>query len=598
MASNTINLFMWGYQQHFRSRLGSRAKGVLQSLGIPLIPKVLLVGTRRPGSDDRNAVCVEPEDGEWPVTMFDGLVESVEKVIARHPLQSMFYGDEPSMREKPERIRRDSVREAVKRTLAPFDTAKRVRSFCGMACLVDQFYVVPVVQLPEEVFDAFPPLREPIGDDRISGHPSFIHASMAFLLSEAADELQRKDPGRDFGQRTRSSEEIVRHAAANFMKTPGVAIGDRNFYFDLFEQFNVISSLLYEGARGEGRLLLVNPENPVVEWALRLAEPVPFRESRWARKVLQMATTDIALIGDCECIYGLGMIDEKHDPTLQDVFTIDFLDHYHWQLRCGEQVLLRSRYGEPTLPQELIGRDRFVDNYSRLFPDATSDDAEHFWQLFLVAAAQVHGSMIVVADDATDEAYRLSQQGTVVQTTLMTEDLLKRVSDIDGTIILDPHGVCHAIGVILDGPASPECTPSRGSRFNSGIRYVGAANKPRLAIVVSDDHIVDIIPLLRPRIARREIEVAISALEAATLDNYHQSRNWLDEYRFYLNDSECSRVNTALDRIENLPKDVGRIVIITERFKPNPVMNESYFLPGAPFASYSRELNREAPSDK
>lgn len=578
MRGNFIHLFMWGYQEHFRVILAVRAKGVFEALGISLEPKVLLVGVRRPESDDINEICVEPEVGEWPITLFDGLQRNVEEIVKKHPLQNMFYGDEPSMREKPERIRRDSVREAVKRSLEPFDERNEVRSFCGMACLVDHFYVVPVVQVSEDVFHKFPPLQPPIGDGNVSAYPSFIHASMAYLLSEAEEELLRKDPGRHWHE-MRSAKEIVRRAAATFMKTPGVAIGDRNFYFDLFEHFNVISSLFYEGARGEGRLSIVNPKNPAVHWTLRLAQPVPFRDSRWARKVLQLATTDTGIIGDCEHIYGLGTIVENHASSAQDIFTIDFLDHYHWQLRCGEQVLLRSHYGEPSLPQEIIGRDYFIDNYLRLFPVATPDDAERLWGLFCVAIEQDHGCMIVVGDDAAEEASRLVHQGTVVEPTLMTENLLKRVSDIDGTIILDPHCVCHAIGVILDGPASQACTPSRGSRYNSGIRYVGTKETSRLAIVVSDDHTVDIIPILRPRINRQKIEEAIRALETATLEDYHQPRNWLDEHRFYLAAGECSRVNAALDRIESLPKEVGRLVIITSRFKPYKEMDESYFLP-------------------
>lgn len=578
MRGKLINLFMWGYQHHFRAILEIRAKGVFQALGLYLEPKALLVGVRKPDSEDRNEVCVEPEDVEWSLSLFEDLPNTVEEIIKQHPLRNMYYGDEPSMREKPERIRCDSVREAVKRALVPFDRENGMHSFCGVSCLVDQFYVVPVIQVPEKVFETFPPLRQPAEVERITAFPSFIHASMESLLAEAEDELQRKNPGRDFFK-LRSAEEIVRRAAATFMKTPGVVIGDRNFYFDLFEQFNVISSLFYEGARGHGRLLLVNPENPVIRWTLRLAQPVPYRESRWARKVLQMATNEISLVGDCQHIYGLGSIQEQYDPISQEVFIIDFLDHYHWQVRCGEQVLLRSKYGEPTLPQEHINCDHFKDNLSRLFSDATPEDQERSWQLYLVAAAQDHGSMIVIAEDAADEAKRFAQQGSVVEPTLMTEDLLKRVSSIDGTIILDPHGVCHAIGVILDGPANTDCTPSRGSRYNSGVRYVKATDKPRLAIVVSDDHTVDIIPLLRPRIARQWIDEAISALESATLDDYHKPRNWLDDNRFYLNEAECIRVNAALDRIESLPKDVGSMVIITTRFKTNPEMSGKYFFP-------------------
>lgn len=291
-----------------------------------------------------------------------------------------------------------------------------------------------------------------------------------------------------------------------------------------------------------------------------------------------MASEDIMLIADCVKIHGLGKLKKEHDPTQQDAFIIDFLDHYHWQLRCGNQVLLRSKYGEPKLPQEAISQNRFIDNYSRLFPQTSSEQQNHIWQLFNLAIQQNHGSMIVIATDAVDEAKRLARQGTLVEPILMTEELFYRVSGIDGTIILDPHGMCHAIGVILDGLANEQCTPSRGSRFNSGVRYVEANKKRRLAIVVSYDKTVDIIPLLRPRIERVKIIQAINGLEQATAENYYKAQNWLDEHRFYLNAEQCERINSALQRIDNLPKEVGEIRFLVNSFEPSSEMDQSYFL--------------------
>ena len=86
-----------------------------------------------------------------------------------------------------------------------------------------------------------------------------------------------------------------------------------------------------------------------------------------------------------------------------------------------------------------------------------------------------------------------------------------------------------------------------------------------------------IIPLLRPQINRDDIEANISFLESATLEDYHNPREWLDSHRFYLNGDQCDRVNLALDRIEQLPKDVDELVILTNRFKPDPLMDDSYF---------------------
>lgn len=140
-------------------------------------------------------------------------------------------------------------------------------------------------------------------------------------------------------------------------------------------------------------------------------------------------------------------------------------------------------------------------------------------------------------------------------------------------------GSCHAIGVILDGVAKDGCTPSRGARYNSAIRYVDTSTAQRLAFVISEDRTLDIIPLLRPRISTAELEAMIDALEAATLDGHYAPRNYLNDRRFYLNSDQCTRVNIALDRFDTLALEDGRIRWIIDKFEPNPAMNDDYLLP-------------------
>lgn len=218
-------------------------------------------------------------------------------------------------------------------------------------------------------------------------------------------------------------------------------------------------------------------------------------------------------------MYGLGRLSSTHNPGDQNVFTVDFLDHYNWELRCGDLVLLRSLYGAPTLPSEIVEEDAFTSNLARLFPASTEDERMHIWDLFNAAARQKIGSMILVAEDAESEAARLASQGTSIEPVQMSIDLLRQASSIDGSILLDPHGYCHAIGVILDGVANEQCTPSRGSRFNSAVRYVSTGEARRLAIVVSDDRTVDVFPAVRPRQSRTEIAAHIAALKVATHEN-------------------------------------------------------------------------------
>lgn len=582
MSRHSITLFMWGYQPHFRVQFEHLIDSTMKELGVhDAGGKCLLVGTKIPGASVHHDVCLEPEDGEWPVALFAKLPAAIEEIVRTHPLQNTIYGDEPSMRDKPENTRRDSVRQAVQAALLAYDAKEGVRSFAGAPAPVGGYHVVPVLQLPKSVFERFRPLREPVTDGHFTGSPGIIHASVNQVLNEAYDELLRPDPGRDIGGRSASAAEIVRRAASDFMYTPGIAIGDRSYGGpNLFERFNLISSLMYEGAEGKGRMLLADLESGGVEVAMTLDEPVPFREPRWARKVLQMASSETALLANCVSILGLGNVTPGTDPwAAQNVFEVEFHDHYHWSLSCGDEVLLVSKYGAPSLPQDKFPRARLLDTFGRLFPEATTDDVGSFAKLFDTAVELHHGSMLVVARDASDESKRLTGQGTKIVPTKLTPELYRRVSNIDGTIIVDPHCVCHAVGVILDGPAREECTPARGARYNSGIRYVGASPTPRLAVVVSDDRTVDVIPILRPRARRKTVEEYVVKLEASTRDNYHPVISWLDEHRFYVDEAQCARVNAAMAKLSSEARDVGEGWILREEFRPDPQCTADYFEP-------------------
>lgn len=575
-----IHLFMWGYQQHFANTLRHLAEDVFKELGVSLKPDVLLVGVLKPDANG-HPVCVEPEDGKWELSLFSSIPDEFPKTIKNHRLQTVMYGDEPSMNDKPENIRRSSATIVVTNALKIFDGRHGVRSFCGAARGVENYYVVPVIQVPKELFKEFPPLTLPETDDEYwpSGDFSLILSCLGVLLDEASRELLLPDPGRSINSSMRSAHEIVAHGAETFMRVPDMLTAkERYATIGLFQRLNVISSLLYERAKGIGSLILVRPDDPDVDYLVRFQTPVPFHEPRWARKILAMAGPEISLIASGGKIFGLGHLNPKHDPSLCNSFTINFLDHYEWELRHDKQPLLYSHYREPRLPQPPIGRERFRSNFLRIFPETSDNDAKRLWRLFEAAATLNHGSMLVVAEDAESEAARLSDQGTPIRPIPLTTGLLERVSGIDGSILLDPSGICHAIGVILDGEASDDCSPARGSRFNSALRYVRAPGKRRMAIVFSDDRTVDIVPLLKPQIKKSEIEKYIAALENASNDTYRAFQNWLDKHRFYLNEKQCNRINKALKRLEALPQHVGELRWIVPPFEPSSHLDESYLL--------------------
>lgn len=580
MKQKTISLFIWGYQQHFRSGLQTDANSVLRALGVETEAITLLIGVADPSRANPNPVCIEPENGRWSIHLFAGLIEDIERTVSNHRLQNVFYSnDEAGMAEKPLRIRRDAVTTAVRHALNPDDMRTGVRSFCGLAQLVGDHYVVPVIQVPLKDLKMFDSLEIPDQVDQFQPRKesSFLDVTLRHLLEEAADQLQRPDPGRSLTHR-RPAAEILRSAAASFMYTPGLIVDPEFMFDDLFQRLNQVASQMYEGVRGIGHLVLAPEGHRDVEYILRFREPVPFGQTRWVRKVLHMAAAGTELIANTRGILGLGRR-RNSVATADDIFSVDFLDHGQWELRCNKKRLLRSSYGEPTLPRSVIEQDRFVCNLARLFPVSTPEGKERIWSIFNAAVAQDHGSMFIVAEDAAEEAERLAQQGTRIEPIRLTPELYARVCGIDGTVILDPNGTCYAIGVILDGSATEACTPSRGSRYNSAVRYVAQKSPRRLAVVASDDGTIDILPLLRPTASAAEVEKNVQAFEVATDQDYHHPRNWLDSNRFYLSELQCRRVNVVLERLAAQPREAGEIRLVTRQFTPHPEFDNSYLTP-------------------
>ena len=101
----------------------------------------------------------------------------------------------------------------------------------------------------------------------------------------------------------------------------------------------------------------------------------------------------------------------------------------------------------------------------------------------------------MISSIAAKEAKRLSGQSFPVYPLKLREAGIGAVSEIDGAILMDDSGNCHALGVILDGQASHAGDPSRGARYNSAVRYVEQTRNKKascLIVIVSEDGMVNL----------------------------------------------------------------------------------------------------------
>lgn len=572
----TINLFMWGYQAHFRIAMGSRARTVLGRAGAETEPKALLVGVRDPKAvPEGHPVCVEPGDGEWDPRTFFRCADRASQIERDHPDWQLIYGDESRTRDQPENIRRKSVRQSVVEVLEDWDRKHDTVSFAGAAMRLADYHVVPVLQFSARDFAKVPRFSSPVRFGEFGSPHGFLEAVIDRLLVEAATALQLPEPGRYFRTLETDPTALLREAGDSVCSAVTLATQDVLFQ-GVFEMLNAVSALRYEGAASAGRIAFVPKQSTAVDRRLSLAAPVTLRQPRLARKVVEMSGGELCCI--CHGEEGISALGLVNDPDAPDLIRVEFADHYRWDLYHRRQKVMTVAYGVPRVPTARLKNLEFNEYLQRIFPAIADNSAQALWSLVEAALDQRHGTMLVVSEAAPQEAARLRTQGLPIQPTALTPDIVLRITGIDGAVLVDSEAICHAVGVILDGQATTAGDPSRGARYNSAVRYVSGADAPTLCIVVSEDGYVDLVPMLRPQISKREVEARVEAMKTKTIDDYMKTYSWLDEHRFYLGPEQCEVVNRQLERILSTPMEVGEIRLRARPFVSDPEMNDSYFL--------------------
>jgi DisA bacterial checkpoint controller nucleotide-binding len=583
--ARTINLFMWAYQDTYRIRLRSFAKRTLEQFAPDLQPDVLLVGALAPDTGHDYPVCIEPEDEDWDVAVFEGLEERIRALDADHPNHNVVYGDEASNRERPSQIRSSAVRSAVLERVHAQDEARGRISFAGSSVRVGNYDVVPVLLLDRWRFASYPTLtRTQVGQFSVTR--SLLEGTVSEILGQARRELGM--PHSVESRRESFSvnpKELVRNAGRSLMYTPHAA-ADPTPFGGLFEAMNIVASLPYESAEGRGRIIVARQDHPALEKHVVFQTAVPLREPAWARKVLEMASEDVALLCDGSELLGLGHARATYDPAGEDLFEVMFRGDQTWDLVHAGQTLMRTRYGLPGLPKPRLDHAAFDDTFSRLFERHPRRDSQAIWDAVMAACQQKHGTMIVVVEDAAEESTRLSRQATPITPCRLSDKIIRRVTAIDGAVLLDPASTCHAIGVILDGLATPDGTPARGARYNSALRYVATRKDlPTLAVIVSEDGYVTMHPTLRPRVRQSDVAAVLARVEELVKEpdekGIHSVREKLLAYRFYFDAAACERINRAMAAYKRVYMAARRVWIVDRPFEPDPRMNASYWFPEA-----------------
>lgn len=451
---------------------------------------------------------------------------------------------------------------------------------------VGEFYVYAALATPGESIDAVPQLRQKRSNGT-TATSSLTSRLIREVLRRAWLFLSADPNGFTISSLSTHKFELIRTATAALVADaldPSGLHGKR----DSDMLLSSISALPYEGRVGQGSIVIASPDSEGVRIHLHLLSPVPIDRLHAVRKMMEATTNNMALLLHQAAVYGVGRIEvapQEHDAE----FTrIDFLGRGSWQLRQGDRAILEVKDGLSRLPGATdFDAKGITDRLSWLIPGANNNA---LLRLARAARHNRHGAMLIISAEAAEEAHRLTPQSWAVRPTEIDEELMIQLTEMDGGVLVDPEGRCHAIGVILDGVAAGTGDPARGSRYNNPIRYLDTRNRvgdtiPNAVIIVySTDGSVDILPSYPPKAERAFIKhlvarlAAMSTLDAPDLVDLTMTLRRLREHKFYLSMHQCEVANEALGRLDQSLTGLAMQEILRGKFEPDPRMDEERFL--------------------
>ena len=568
--AHIIDQFMWGYQRHFR--LGARLliEKALAKIGLQAEITVVLVGVAR-DSTLPHQICIEPEDGPLSVSHLNGVRDKADQIYRSDPDHNLIISDQRShdLRQLGVflRARSGAIAEAISAS-GVFDG---LTFFVSRSAPIDGYDVHTCVGVPSGLIEPLPSFDDSVCDQVYVGRS--LHDE---VIEECLHRIDKKiylpDPGRGL-LLDEADHHLETVAARRFVD--GTSYRATQMPADLFDMVNEFSSMTYEREGAGGHLVISDLPTLQDYLQIEFQKPVPLREARSMRKLLELSDKDTSVLADNNCAYGLGSTFSGTNAV-----QISITGHARWELTVQGQPFVRVAYGHPTLPKRPIARQDFEDTVRRTVGSAEID---RIWEVIQAAQESRHGTTIVISADPKGETERLSGQSLPIAPDRLDPHQLVRLGGVDGAIMMGPDSRCHAFGVILDGRAGAQGDRARGSRFNSSVRYQQTTEAPSVIVVISDDGLVDLIPSLEPQVNRTDVEEAVDTFcdycDAENIDReiWSQANDTVERLAFYLNEEQCQRVNESYEREMRRRLESGDIALHRRPLKPDPRMDESYF---------------------
>lgn len=386
----------------------------------------------------------------------------------------------------------DLLAQALGKAFAAEETRTGRVAFVAPLRALGRARVAPVLTLQSAIFHSYYALRRRTGEGGSALATSLLDATVAEVLQATAATVSEYRPGPPPGAPTAGPDEILRAAGRRLMQVPAYAAGNLEGQ-EFFQVCDLLSAQRYEGGEGRGRMVVAARGHPDVETVLDFHTPVDLEDHRGVRKVLELTGADLCLLTDASQVFGLGRVAGAYERAAESLFVVHVRAHGTWELSHANAVLMRVVNGRPRLPHGELDEDEFRLVLARAFGHLEPRRFEDLLAIAIQAIHQRRGTTVVISAGAAEEAVRLGSQALRIRPVPLTPATVPLVTAIDGAVLVDPAGVCHALGVILDGRASRRGDPARGARFNSAVRYVDGGEHRAVALVISEEGTVDLI---------------------------------------------------------------------------------------------------------
>lgn len=171
-------LFMWRYQQPFQISLQVIAESLFNQIDYRLKPYVFLIGILKEDRDDRNLICLEPEDCGYSTSDFAEINRLVHKIEKFDDMGKLHFSPQTNQDEK---LIKGVYVNAMERILRDLDLYEETEKFVSYPSEVEGFFVFTVLRVQKEIFNEYYSLTKDNWNNTSRVYRSFLESVIDFF---------------------------------------------------------------------------------------------------------------------------------------------------------------------------------------------------------------------------------------------------------------------------------------------------------------------------------------------------------------------------------------------------------------------------------